>query len=174
MTDKTASSAPNDVSVAIDENALFEHLQELVDMLPHMQEKGERLAKARSAREVARLERYHKGQENELRSVQKEFEAQLDAEEAAKAAGDSDAQVRARYNVLNLGNQLGIRRGAEADAVRKVDKALFVAGFASVEEAERFDLDDAAFSELEQEVESFKADYAKTLEACQAIAGEEE
>ncbi len=177
MTDKITPDASGENPIAPDSpqaDALFAHLQELVDALPTMEEKGGRLAKARAAREVLRLERYRKGQENELRHIQENFDAQMAIEREAKAAGDGAREENARYNVLLFGNQRGIRQGAEANARRKVDDALDEGGFSDMEEARKAALPDEDFSALEQEVESFKADYAETLQACQGIMGEEE
>ena len=154
-------------------DALFVHMQELVDALPAMEEKGSRLARARAAREVARLERYRKGQENELKHIQENFDAQLEMERAAKEAGDDEAERMARCNVLGLGNQKSIRYGAEMNAAYKVKEALAAGGFADLEEAREAELEDADFSSLEQEVEAFKEDYAQTLSACQAAMDEE-
>lgn len=165
-------NAPIDSPMSEDE--LFDHLQELVDELPCMQVEGDRLAKARAAREVLKRERYHEGQEHELALVQNDFDAQLAAARAAQEAGDVESQDNARYNSLVLGNQLGVRRGAEADAARKVAAALEEGGFADLEEARAAALSDEEFAALEQSVESFKADYVRTLEACQAIEDAEE
>lgn len=154
-------------------NALFLHMQELMDLLPKMEEKGACLSRARAAREAMRLERYRKGQENELRHIQEDFDTQIDAARAAKGIGDEDAERAARLNALSLGNAKGIRYGAEQNAAYKVKKALEAGGFADLDAARAASMEEEDFAALEDEVESFKADYAETLAACQSVLDEE-
>lgn len=155
-------------------DALFAHMEELVDALPAMEAEGDKLARARAAREVARLERYRKGQENELRYIQKKFDEQMAIERAAKESGDDATEENARYNALNLGNQKSIRYGAEQNAAFKVKEALESGGFANLDEARAAELDDDEFVALEQKVEEYRTDYSETLAACQAIVDSEE
>ncbi|HJF66280.1 MAG TPA: DNA repair protein Rad50 [Slackia equolifaciens] len=155
-------------------DALFAHMEELVDALPAMEAEGERLARARAAREVARLERYRKGQEKELQFIQKKFDEQMAIERAAKESGDDAAEENARYNALNLGNQKSIRYGAEQNAALKVKEALQTGGFSDLDEAHAAELDDDEFAALEQKVEEYRSDYSDTLAACQAIVDAEE
>lgn len=155
-------------------DVLFDHMKELVDALPAMEAEGEKLVRARAAREVARLERYRKGQENELRFLQEKFDEQMAIERAAKEAGDDAVEENARYNALNLGNQKSIRYGAEQNAAYQVQEALKSGGFADLDEAHAAELDDEEFAALEQKVEAYKADYAETLVTCQALVGDED
>lgn len=171
--DKTSNTKSESVELDSSQaDALFDHMQELMDALPAMEEKGERLAKARAAREVLRLERYRQGQENELCHIQDKFNEQVALEHEAKAAGDDEKEKSARSKVLNLGNQMAVRRGAEANARRKVEDALAQSNFSKIDDTHEATLEDEEFFALEKEIESFKSDYASTLAACQKIAGE--
>ena len=166
----TSESVEPDSSQA---DVLFSHMQDLMDVLPAMEKRGECLAKARAAREALRLERYRQGQEHELCHIQDKFNEQVALEHEAKAAGDDEKEKTARCKVLNLGNQMSVRRGAEAHARRNLEEALVQSGFSNIDDARTAALEDGAFSALEEEIESFKADYASTLAACQNIAEEE-
>lgn len=174
MNDMKPTAAQDIAPDSPEADALFDHMKELVDALPAMEAEGEKLVRARAAREVARLERYRKGQENELRFLQEKFDEQMAIERAAKEAGDDAAEENARYNALNLGNQKSIRYGAEQNAAYQVKEALESGGFADLDEAHAAELDDEEFAALEQKVEAYKADYADTLATCQALVGEED
>ena len=59
--------------MTMNDEELFEHLQELVAELPAMQEKGAVLARARAAAEVAKRAHYYEGQRNELNGILSEM-----------------------------------------------------------------------------------------------------
>ena len=59
--------------MTMNDEELFEHLQELVAELPAMQEKGAVLARARAAAEVAKRAHYYEGQQNELNGILSEM-----------------------------------------------------------------------------------------------------
>lgn len=155
-------------------DALFAHMQELVDALPAMEKKGRALARARAAEEVEKNRRYHEGLVKECGRIQEEFEAHVKAHEAARAAGDATSEESERYAVLNFGNQKAFREGAVASALRALNHALEQGGFATAEEARAALLDKDALAALVADVEAFQKDYAETLAACQALLDEED
>ena len=153
----------------MDEEALFGHLAELMDGIPAMEEKGAALGRARAAALVAQRAHEHAGQQAMLDYVQ----GQIDAHERARAqaieAGDAAGEERERAQVLLLGNQRGVRYGAEEGARRALADALAESPFATVEEAQAAVLPDEELAALAAEVEAFQRDYAQTLAACQRI-----
>ena len=155
-----------------EENALFAHLEELVDALPEMQKKGDALAKARAAAEVAKRAHYVQGQQNELDGILAAMDEHARAREEALAAGDAEREQKERALVLQYGNERGIRKGATESARRALEKVLVAGGFATEAEAKAAELADDALQALAREVEAFQADYAETLAACQAIEDE--
>lgn len=148
---------------------LFAHLAELVDEVPAMRERGEKLAQARAAREVLDCERYRDGQDNELKSVAERFRQLVRDFDEARERGDEAAASACESALAGVGNMKAIREGALASAQRALDQALVAGGFDSIEQARALVMDDDALMDLEHLVEGFKADYAETLQACQDI-----
>lgn len=156
------------------DDELFAHLEELVEALPKMQKKGDALAGARAAVEVAKRAQYLEGQQNELNGILSAMEECSRARNAAIVAGDVEAEEAQRAKILLLGNERGIRKGAADAAQRELDHALSAGGFSNVEAAHAAQLPQAELAALIAEVEAFQADYAETLVACQALEGVEE
>ena len=77
--------------MTMNDEELFEHLQELVAELPAMQEKGAVLARARAAAEVAKRAHYYEGQHNELNGILSEM-----AENGRGRSPSSKATVNAK------------------------------------------------------------------------------
>ena len=157
-----------------EEDALFAHLEELMEALPEMQRKGDALAKARAAAEVAKRAHYLEGQQNELDGILLAMEEHSQARDAAIAAGDAEEEEAHRAQILLLGNERGIRKGAADAAQRELDQALSAGEFADIEAAHAAQLPEDELATLAAEVEAFQADYAETLAACQAAEGVEE
>lgn len=153
----------------IDEDALFDHMQELLDGLPAMEEKGRRFAFARSAEEVLGAASRHKGQKATLDRIDAASEEHVRAREEALAAGDEEREKVEREQILLLGNQRGVRFGAEQSALRELNRIMEGSPFKSVDEAEAASLPKEELRALGSEIESFQRDYAETLEACQHI-----
>ncbi len=151
------------------DDELFAHLEELMDALPEMQKKGDALASARAAAEVAKRAHYLEGQRNELDGILSAMDEHAQARDVAIAAGDAEAEGAHRAQVLLLGNERGIRKGAFEAAQRELDQALSASGFANVDEARSAELSESELSALSAEVEAFQAGYAETLAACQAV-----
>ena len=131
--------------MTMNDDELFEHLQELMAELSAMQEKGAVLAKARAAAEVSKRAHYYEGQQNELNGILSEM-AEHERERAiAIEQGDCEREEAQRALILTCGTQRGIRKGAADAAKRELDQA------------------------LSAEIEAYQADYAETLAACERI-----
>ena len=142
--------------MTMNDEELFEHLQELVAELPAMQEKGAVLARARAAAEVAKRAHYYEGQQNELNGILSEMAEHERQRAIAIEQGDCDRE-----------------EGAADAAKRELDQALYDGGFASCEEARAVRLSEPDLASLSAEIEAYQADYAETLAACERIEAAE-
>ena len=150
-------------------DAVFAHLQELVDELPEMEALGTRVDAAQAARDAVDADARRVGQVNQEARVRSYYDEHMAAREAAVAAGDAEAELAAREAALQCGNMLAIRKGAREDAERRLQEALSAGDFASVEEA-----CDALLppEELEGEIARLRAyqrDYADTLQRAREL-----
>lgn len=148
----------------------FERLQRLVDLLPAMQEKGDRLALARAAQEVLEACRRHQAVRKELDDLDMRA---LEAVQAAKRAREegtpaSEAE-RLDREYLYFSAMKGFKVGPEQNAA----KALASGGFATVDDAQAAALSAAELEGLAAEVEDYQAAYAETLAACQQLEADE-
>lgn len=84
--------------MTMNDEELFEHLQELMAELPAMQEKGAVLAKARAAAEVSKRAHYYEGQQNELNGILSE----MAEHERERATPSSRQTVNARSSSAPL------------------------------------------------------------------------
>ena len=116
--------------MTMNDEELFEHLQELVAELPAMQEKGAVLARAGAAAEVAKRAHYYEGQQNELNGILSEMAEHERQRAIAIEQGDCDREEAQRALILTCGTQRGIRKGAADAAKRELDQALSDGGFA--------------------------------------------
>ena len=153
-------------------DAVFAHLQELMDQIPEMEALGARLDAARAAQAVLDAESHRVGQVNQEAQIKSYVDGYMAEREEALAKGDVDAELAAREAALQCGNMLAIRRGAREDAERKLTAALETGGFASVDVARESVL---PADELERETErlrAFQADYAETFQRAQELEPE--
>ena len=156
-----------------DVEALFAHLEELVGLLPEMQELGERLARARAAEAV--LAHAHELDVRELMLTEEDahLAAEQEALHAAQTAGDEREIDRHRRNVLYYGQRRGLRVGPVENGRAALEKALKAGGFATVEDARAASMPAAEMDAAEQRIAGYQADYATTLAACQEVEGAE-
>lgn len=152
----------------------FERLQRLVDLLPAMQEKGDRLALARAAQEVLEACRRHQAVRKELDDLDMRA---LEAVQAAKRAREegtpaSEAE-RLDREYLYFSAMKGFKVGPEQNAAKALAKALASGGFATVDDAQAAALSAAELEGLAAEVEDYQAAYAETLAACQQLEADE-
>ena len=156
-----------------DVEALFAHLEELVGLLPEMQELGERLARARAAEAV--LARAHELDVRELMLTEEDahLAAEREALHAAQTAGDECEIDRRQRNVLYYGQRRGLRVGPVENGRAALEKALKAGGFATVEDARAVSMPAAEMDAAEQRIAGYQADYATTLAACREAEGAE-
>ena len=174
---------------------LFEHLQELVDRLPTMQEAQARLERAKTAEHVLDCECKHREcatmlelADEELAKAQAALEAALAGNaapgnggaaatlegtattlEGAPANPDPEQLDLLRRAVMYRSSQRGFRVGPEKAARVALEKALTDGGFADATEARAAALPSAEQDSLTQEIASYQQDYANTLARCQAF-----
>ena len=156
-----------------DVEALFAHLEELVGLLPEMQELGERLARARAAEAV--LARAHELDVRELMLTEEDahLAAEREALHAAQTAGDEGEIDRHQRNMLYYGQRRGLRVGPVENGRAALEKALKAGGFATVEDARAASMPAAEMDAAEQRIAGYQADYATTLAACREAEGAE-
>ncbi|OUO89702.1 hypothetical protein B5F40_09940 [Gordonibacter sp. An230] len=161
----------------MDADADFTHLRELLGRLPAMRRQGKRLARAREAKRVVRLEAERASRSALLAAAEERLAATerglAHASECGPAVGDGrggDAVGKARRAVLQAAALRGYCVGPCRNAERALSCALEKGPFASVDDARSALMDDAALSELEEEVAAYRQDYAQTLESCERFA----
>lgn len=156
-----------------DVEALFAHLEELVGLLPEMQELGKRLARARAAEAV--LARAHELDVRELMLTEEDahLAAEREALHAAQTAGDEGEIDRHQRNMLYYGQRRGLRVGPVENGRAALEKALKAGGFATVEDARAASMPAAEMDAAERRIAGYQADYATTLAACREAEGAE-
>ncbi len=166
-----------------DADALFAHLQELVDELPRMQELDERLSRAVAAARLEELARDKRTQDGMLRQAQEILDRAQAALDRARETGDPEAIETAEREVLAGGQARGIRIAPARNAQDALDEALAQSPFDTLDEAL------TVFARLEAEggelatragrdacasrIAAYRRDYDETLAACQAADVEE-
>lgn len=151
----------------------FAHLQELLDRLPEMQERGGRLARAKAAREVVAIERRYRFTLAELEELDSNVEKAATAVEKAKAEGCDSAEIELlERNRLYFAAMRGFKVGPVQNDAEALEEALNAGGFSAFEEALGAQLPDEELDRLVAEVEAYQKDYADTLALCQELDGD--
>ena len=172
-TDVICAGAACTDAACTDVEALFAHLEELVDLLPEMQELDERLARARAAEAVLACAHELDVRELMLTEEDAHLAAEREALHAAQAAGGECEIDRHQRNVLYYGQRRGLRVGPVENGRAALEKALKAGGFATVEDARAASMPAAEMDAAEQRIADYQADYATTLAACQEVGGAE-
>ena len=160
-----------EAEIKIDE--AFAHLQELMDALPRMQKQGERLARARAAKEVLSAARRLAFDRDVLEEYERLQETAAEAADKARAEGCDEAEVQDREKaLLYFGAMRGFKVGPVANGEKALADALAAGGFADEDDARAAALSDDELRKLADEVAAYQADYAVTLELCQKLEGE--
>lgn len=151
-------------------NDPFEHLQELIDTLPALQKKGERLARARAARAVVAADHRHQIARKDLETLDAQLESATCLAEQARTEKRSAQEIeRFERDRLYFAALRGYRVGPEQNAAREVEQALQAGGFPDVDTARAALLPADEFDALAAEVEAYQTDYAETLAICKAV-----
>ncbi len=171
-TDTTDNASTNTTFENADE--AFAHLQELVDQLPQMQAEGDKLSRARAAREIHALNRAYKGNHAMFSRFDRLANEAYDKEKQAREAGAPQEEIdRHVLDRLYYSSERGYKVGPMQNSEKALNEALADNGFASVDEAEAAVLPDEEFDQLVAKVEAYQADYADTLAICQSYEEEE-
>lgn len=156
-----------------DENALFDRLERLVAAIPCMQEKSQSLSRMRAVKLAKEALDRRNAQKESLRHFQQRLDRAEERMAAATEAGDEQGAMRANAEIYEYGNKVSLRNGALKFSEYRLSNLLREYGFVSEEEVAReIEPDQAIMEALEQELESFKRDYAEILSACQALEEE--
>ena len=107
-----------------DEEALFTHMQELLDRLPRMQRVGERVRLGRAAAEVAKAAASRDEARRALGRLEESLARTQGLLDAADAAGDARERDRLVRELLFLGDQVGLARGPVNDTLYHLGQAL--------------------------------------------------
>lgn len=177
------TAAGEDADSGADADALFAHLQELVDELPRMQELDERLSRAVAAARLEELARDKRTQDGMLRQAQEILDRARAALDRARETGDPEAIETAEREVLAGGQARGIRIAPARNAQDALDEALAQSPFDTLDEAL------TVFARLAAEggelatragrdacaarIAAYRRDYDETFAACQAADVEE-
>lgn len=170
------------------EEALFRHLEDLVDSLPDMEARSARLAKARAAASIEGLIRAKLTADAELAEADKlveQAEERLLRATSPLAAGDDGESVStqtsepesseideaihsAQEQVLHAGLLRGMRIGPANNAAAELAEALENSPFETVEEARAAMISPEEIALIEQQIADYQRDYNETLAACQS------
>lgn len=151
-----------------DEEALFTHMQELLDRLPRMQRVGERVRLGRAAAEVAKAAARRDEARRALGRLEESLARTQGLLDAADAAGDARERDRLVRELLFLGDQVGLARGPVNDALYHLGQALQKGGFSDEAQAAAAALQPEELADLEARIASYQEDYNRTLAACWA------
>lgn len=158
------------VEKELSKDALFDHLEKLIDAIPIMEAKSQTLLRMKAVKLAKDALAHRDSQRQSLQHFQQRLDkAEAEVAEARKTGDEQDA-VCASGEVYEYGNRVSLRKGALNFSEYRLNCILKEHGFASEEEVIREAMPDQAMMEsLEQEIELFKKDYADTLSACQAL-----
>lgn len=144
----------------------YEHLADLLDALPALQEKGAMLARARWADRVAQLA-------DECETCASLLESDDDRlrqaeERLARAEGfDEAARDDARRAVLHAAALRGFRIAPRQNADLALQEALAASPFDAVADARSARMESERRQALEAEIAAYQRDYARTLAKCE-------
>ena len=152
-------------------DALFAHMQELVDQLPQMEELSNQLRVLIAADHVVRFDRAYKMWEGMLAQVDAQIEAAKAALAEAEAAGDTARADELKREILDHGQTRALRVGPLQNARADLDRAMASGGFATPEDAAPLVRPREELVEMSARLTAFQQDYAATLAACQQAEG---
>lgn len=150
-------------------DAVFAHLQELLDGLPGMQELGEKARLAHVADEAAALD-------HELAVARATFalresdlaeaRAQLEAAETAQDTGRAD---HFRREVLFYADQVALAKGPINEAEFRIGNLLKREHAENLQALQIHALEAATLADLEARIAAYQDDYQHTYELCQSF-----
>ena len=153
-------------------DALFAHMQELVEQLPQMEELSQQLRVLIAADHVVRFDRAAKNWEMMLSYVDAQIEdAQARLAQAEAAGADQQLIDDIKREILAHGQTRGLRVGPLQKARADLERGLRDGGFATPEEATAIVRPREELIEMSSRLTAFQQDYAATLAACQQAEG---
>ena len=154
-----------------DEEAAFVHLEELLEALPLMQEKGALLASARHAEAVEQAAEAHDACTSMLGLAEERLAKAEKALAEARAFGEGATIDACRREALFAASLRGFRVGPARNAARALDEAVASSPFPDVPSARAARLGRDDLRSLEAEVDAYRKDYAATLALCERSGG---
>ena len=154
-----------------DADQMLERLAELVDEIPAMQAKNNRLARDTAARKVMDLAYDVSCREAELQQGERMFEEAQEALDEVRDKPDSSDLVIAetQTRLVHAGLARGMKVGPLNNARAELESALQAGGFATVDEAREALVSESDRAAVEREIADFKAEYSRVLEICQSF-----
>jgi len=156
---------------ALSANRAFARLEELVALIPTMQEKGDLLSRAREARELMRLHEQARVLEAEVEGYQKTIDQAL--WDAKQAAGEDDAAKEGRSLALvRVYSEMHMTRVAPMQrAQNELAQALRKGTLTRDDPLEEYALPDEEFEALNEAIRAFQEEYGQVYALCQQLAG---
>lgn len=158
---------------AVDVDAAFDRLEQLYAELPAMEALAERLERSRNAAAITAAAEEHRTHQALLAAAEEGERCARAALEAAQEgeAGASETRVdELRRAAVYAGSLKGYRIGPERHARHRLESVLAESPFSTVAEATEALLDATQMMALEQQLASYRTQYAEALAACQALS----
>jgi len=167
------ANAPELTEAQVD--ALFAHMQELVEQVPQMEELSQQLKRLIAADHVVRFDRAVKNWELMLAQVDAQIADARARLEAAEATGEDSQRIDdLKREILAHGQTRGMRVGPLQNARADLERAMGNGGFADPAEAVAIARPREELVEMSSRLTAFRQDYAATFQACQRAEGLED
>ena len=154
------------------DEALFSHMQELLDILPEMQEKGTIFHLALEARELYKLKSRYDSERSFLEEAEEEMRQANSAASEDWAKGDKERSLQHQRIATYHEAMRGFRIGPCQNSQIAYEKTLAESPFSDEEDWLVALLSEEEFSSLDDQIKAYQEDYAQTLEACQRLIKE--
>ncbi len=145
----------------------FSRLQELVDALPAMEEKGRLLVRAKQAESVVRQAESFQTCKSLLGQADDRLAEARSALVQAEAV--EEGVDEARRAVLHAASLRGFRVGPLQNAETMLCECLASSPFANLDEARLACMEKTVLAELEKEVSDYRESYAEALKLCESL-----
>ncbi|MDR3315307.1 MAG: hypothetical protein LBS98_02320 [Coriobacteriales bacterium] len=156
----------------MDADAAFARLDELVSLLPVIQEKDARLMRAREARRLLKADKLARILEKELKDYQNTYNAALRDAKKAADADDHEGEARNLSIVRAYSELISLRLAPEQRAKSDLRKLLEAIALHLDDPLEDYALSDEDFTALEQEILAYQEDYRQVYALCLSLEDE--
>ena len=144
-------------------DALCNRLKELMDLLPEMEEKNEKLEIARQANRIVSSSKLEECYFQLARQLHDDLMEKAAEFKAAKKTGDIEAQKKLEPEMYFLQTNEETNRGLAEQEKGHLKTALEESPFASLEEAQAASISWDDLRKLEKEVDEFRKEYGDKL-----------